>query len=39
VLDGLKVDKVHLLIDGHIVEEGDISLAEYIDKEGYNKYL
>ena len=39
VLDGLKVDKVHLLIDGHIVEEGNISLAEYIDKEGYNKYL
>ena len=39
LLDGLKVDKVHVLIDGKIVDEGDITLANTIDKEGYNKYL
>ena len=39
LLDGLNIDKVHVLIDGHIVDEGDISLANTIDKEGYNKYL
>ena len=39
LLDGLKVDKVHVLIDGKIVDEGDISLAEQIDREGYKKYL
>ena len=38
LLDGLKVDKVHILINGRIVDEGDISLANIIDKEGYNKY-
>ncbi|MCR4581114.1 MAG: Fe-S cluster assembly ATPase SufC [Bacilli bacterium] len=39
LLDGLKVDKVHVLIDGKIVDEGDISLAKKIDSEGYNKYI
>ena len=39
LLDGLKVDKVHVLIDGKIVDEGDISLAEQIDREGYKNYL
>ena len=39
LLEGLNVDKVHVLIDGHIVDEGDITLANKIDKEGYNSYL
>ena len=38
LLDGLKVDKVHVLINGHIVDEGDITLANKIDKEGYSIY-
>ena len=38
ILDGLDVDKVHVLIDGKIVDEGDITLAEKIDKEGYKEY-
>ena len=39
MLDGLNIDKVHVLVDGKIVETGDISLANYIDQNGYSKYL
>ena len=39
ILDGLNVDKVHVLVNGKIVETGDISLANYIDQNGYAKYL
>ena len=39
ILDGLNVDKVHVLVNGKIVESGDISLANYIDQNGYAKYL
>ena len=39
LLNGLKIDKVHILIDGKIVESGDISLANKIDKEGYKEYI
>jgi Fe-S cluster assembly ATP-binding protein len=38
ILDGLDIDKVHVLIDGKIVDEGDITLAKKIDKEGYKDY-
>lgn len=39
ILKGLKIDKVHVLIDGVIVESGDASLADDIDQNGYSKYL
>ena len=39
ILDGLNIDKVHVLVNGKIVETGDISLANYIDQNGYAKYL
>ena len=39
ILEFLDVDKVHILIDGKIVDSGDKSLADVIDKEGYSKYL
>ena len=39
ILEGLKVDKVHILVNGKIVKTGDINLAYEIDKEGYKKYL
>ena len=39
ILEGLNVDKVHVLVNGKIVESGDISLANEIDKNGYSKYL
>jgi Fe-S cluster assembly ATP-binding protein len=39
ILDGLDIDKVHVLVNGKIVESGDISLANKIDKEGYASYL
>jgi len=39
ILEGLNVDKVHILVNGKIIKTGDISLAYEIDKEGYKKYL
>ena len=38
ILHSLKVDKVHVLVDGQIVAEGPQSLAEEIEKDGYAKY-
>ena len=39
ILEYLDVDKVHILINGKIVESGDKSLANTIDEKGYSKYL
>jgi len=39
ILEGLKVDKVHILVDGKIVKTGDYNLALEIDKFGYKEYL
>ncbi|MDO4283223.1 MAG: Fe-S cluster assembly ATPase SufC [Clostridia bacterium] len=38
ILRSLKVDFVHILIDGKIVKTGDASLAKKIEEEGYEKY-
>lgn len=39
ILDGLNVDKVHVLVDGKIVKTGNYNLALEIDKNGYKEYL
>ena len=39
ILEGLNVDKVHILVDGKIVKSGDFSLALEIDKNGYKDYI
>ena len=39
ILEYLDVDKVHVLIDGKIVDTGDKSLAKLIDEKGYSKYI
>lgn len=39
ILEQLDVDKVHILINGKIVDTGDRSLANEIDMKGYSKYL
>ena len=39
LLKNLKVDFVHVLVDGKIVKTGGMEIAEQIDKEGYSKYL
>ena len=39
MLKGLKIDKVHILVDGKIVETGDSSLANKIDENGYKDYI
>ena len=39
ILENLKVDKVHILVNGKIVKSGDAKLAFETEKEGYNKYL
>ena len=38
ILQDIKVDFVHILIDGKIVKTGDGSLANTIEKEGYEKF-
>ena len=38
ILQALKVDKVHILIDGKIVFTGDASLAKEIEQNGYDKF-
>ncbi len=38
ILDALKVDHTHVLIDGKIVAEGDGSLVDEINQGGYAKY-
>ncbi|MBR1884283.1 MAG: Fe-S cluster assembly ATPase SufC [Clostridia bacterium] len=38
ILHSLKVDYVHILVDGKIVKTGDSSLAKEIEEEGYEKY-
>lgn len=38
ILESLKVDYVHILVDGKIVKTGDSSLADEIEEFGYAKY-
>ena len=38
ILENLKVDFVHVLIDGKIVKTGDANLAKEIEENGYEKY-
>lgn len=38
ILDYIKPDFVHVLVDGKIVESGDLSLAARIEKEGYETF-
>ena len=38
ILHSLKVDKVHILVDGKIVAEGDRDLANVIEQIGYSDY-
>ena len=39
ILDYLKPDFVHIMIDGKIVESGDVSLINKIEKEGYGGFF
>ena len=39
ILEKLKVDKVHILVDGKIVKTGDASLAKEIEKNGYLEFI
>jgi len=39
ILQGLHIDKVHVLVDGKIVKTGDASLANEIDQNGYKDYI
>lgn len=39
ILKSLKVDKVHILVDGKIVKTGDSSLALEIENNGYQEFV
>ena len=38
LLDYIKPDFIHIMLDGKIVKDGDISLVKEIEKDGYNLY-
>jgi Fe-S cluster assembly ATP-binding protein len=38
LLDELKPDVVHILVDGRIVESGGLELAERLEREGYESW-
>ena len=38
ILHHVKPDHVHILVNGKIVKSGDYSLAENVEKQGYDKY-
>jgi Fe-S cluster assembly ATP-binding protein len=38
ILENLKIDYVHVLVDGKIVKTGTAELADEIEKNGYKKY-
>ena len=39
ILDALKVDRVHVVVDGKVVAEGDASLINEINENGFEKYM
>lgn len=39
ILESLKVDKVHVLVDGKVVAEGDEKLVGEINDNGFEKYM
>lgn len=39
ILEALRVDKTHIMIDGRIVKTGGASLVEEINKNGFEQYL
>ncbi len=38
ILEHLDVDKVHVVVKGHVVAEGDASLIEVIDSQGFEQF-
>ena len=38
-IDGLRVDKAHVLVSGALVADGDAALVDDINQNGYEKYL
>ena len=39
ILESLKVDKVHVIVDGKVVAEGDEKLVSEINNNGFEKYM
>lgn len=39
ILEALKVDRTHVLVDGRIVAEGDAGLIDEINRDGFERFL
>ena len=39
ILESLHVDKTHVLVDGHLVAEGDVSLVDEINEHGFEQFI
>ena len=38
LLDELQPDKVHIIVDGTIIESGSMELAEELERDGYVRF-
>lgn len=38
ILENLSIDRVHVIVDGRLVESGDASLVEEIDRAGFERF-
>ena len=39
ILESLRVDRTHVMVDGRIVKSGDASLVEQINRTGFEPFL
>jgi Fe-S cluster assembly ATP-binding protein len=39
ILESLKVDKTHIIVDGKIVAEGDASLVDKVNEKGFEQFI
>lgn len=39
ILQSLRVDKTHVLVDGHLVASGDASLVDEINSHGFERFI
>ena len=39
ILESLKVDRTHIIVNGRMEDEGDASLVDRINQEGFERYM
>lgn len=39
ILEPLRIDRTHIMVDGHLVCEGDASLVDRVNRDGYDAFI